>query len=45
MADYACVVPGIERIGPRTVGFNAVDGESFYRTCLVVTRLATIPSA
>ena len=45
MADYACVVPGIERIGPRTVGFGADDGETFYRTCLVLTRLATIPAA
>ncbi len=45
MADYACVVPGIERVGPRTVGFNAEDGEAYYRTCLVLTRLATIPAA
>ena len=45
MADYACVVPGIERVGPRTVGFNAEDGEVYYRTCLVLTRLATIPAA
>ncbi|MGH2418821.1 MAG: M55 family metallopeptidase [Candidatus Limnocylindria bacterium] len=45
MADYACVLPGTERIGPRTVGFAADDGEAFYRTCLAVTRLATIPTA
>ncbi len=45
MADYACVVPGVERIGPRTVGFGAEDGEDYYRTCLVLTRLATIPAA
>jgi D-amino peptidase len=45
MADYACVLPGVERIGPRTVGFRAHDGEAFYRTCLVLTRLATIPAA
>ena len=45
MADYACVVPGVERIGPRTVGFRADDGETYYRTCLVLTRLATIPAA
>jgi len=44
MADYACVLPGIERIGPRTVGFDADDGETYYRTCLVLTRLATIPA-
>ena len=45
MADYACVLPGTERVGPRTVGFRADDGDRFYRTCLVLTRLATIPAA
>ena len=45
MADYACVMPGVERIGPRTVSFGADDGDALYRTCLVVTRLATIPAA
>jgi D-amino peptidase len=45
MADYACVLPGVERIGPRTVAFRADDGEAYYRTCLVLTRLATIPAA
>jgi D-aminopeptidase len=45
MADYACVLPGTERIGPRTVGFGADDGDTFYRTCLAVTRMAAIPSA
>lgn len=45
MADYACVLPGTERIGPRTVGFEADDGDAFYRTCLALTRLATIPAA
>lgn len=45
MADYACVLPGTERIGPRTVGFGAADGDAFYRTCLAVIRLAAIPAA
>ncbi len=45
MADYACVLPGVERIGPRTVGFSAADGDTWYRTCLVLTRLAAIPAA
>jgi D-aminopeptidase len=45
MADHACVLPGVERIGPRTVGFTAEHGDAFYRTCLVLTRLATIPAA
>jgi D-aminopeptidase len=45
MADYACVLPGTERIGPRTVGFGADDGDALYRTCLALTRLASIPAA
>ena len=45
MADYACVLPGTERLGPRTVGFGADDGDGLYRTCLALTRLATIPAA
>jgi D-amino peptidase len=45
MADYACVLPGTERLGPRTVGFRADDGDALYRTCLALTRLATIPAA
>lgn len=45
MADYACVLPGVDRIGPRSVGFSAVDGEAYYRTCLVLTRLAAVPTA
>lgn len=45
MADYACVLPGTDRIGPRTVGFSASDGERFYRLCLVLTRLAATPAA
>ena len=45
MADYACVLPGTDRLGPRTVGFGADDGDGLYRTCLALTRLATIPAA
>ena len=45
MADYACVLPGTERIGPRTVGFSGKDGETWYRTCLVLIRLAAIPAS
>ena len=43
MADYACVLPDTQRLGPRTVGFSADDGEAFYRMCLVLTRLAAVP--
>ncbi|MEO7296227.1 MAG: M55 family metallopeptidase, partial [Candidatus Limnocylindria bacterium] len=45
MADHACVLPGTERVGPRTVGFTGKDGEAWYRTCLVLTRLAGIPTS
>jgi len=45
MADHACVLPGTERVGPRTVGFTGKDGEAWYRTCLVLTRLAGIPAS
>ena len=44
-ADYAAVLPGTVRIGGRTVGFGAPDGDAFYRTFLALTRLAATPSA
>lgn len=40
MADNAAVLPGIERIGPRTVAATSPDAEHAYRTFLVVMRLA-----
>jgi D-amino peptidase len=43
MADYAALLPGIRRVAPRTVGFEAADGDAFYRTCLVLLRLAAVP--
>jgi D-amino peptidase len=45
MADYAAVLPGVERLGPRTIGFSAADGDRFYRTFVCLVRLAGIPSA
>jgi D-amino peptidase len=45
MADMAGVLPGIERIGARTVGFEADDGDAFYRLFISLTRLAGIPAA
>jgi D-amino peptidase len=44
MADYAAVLPGVERIGPRTVAFSTSDADVAYRTFLSVTRLAAVPS-
>lgn len=43
MADYAAVLPGTERLGARTVGFTADDGDAFYRTFLSLSRLASVP--
>jgi D-aminopeptidase len=45
MADHAAVMPGVERIGGRSVAFTAPDGETFYRTFAVLFRLAGIPAA
>lgn len=39
-AAYAAVLPEVERVGPRTVAFDATDGEVFYRRFLAVFRLA-----
>ena len=39
-AAFAAVLPEAERTGPRTVGFEASDGEVLYRRFLAVHRLA-----
>jgi len=44
MADYASVLPVIERVGPRTVAFEADDGESLFRWFVCVFRLAGVPA-
>ena len=43
-ADYAAVLPGTDRMGGRTVGFGAPDGDAFFRTFLALTRLAATPA-
>jgi len=45
MADYAAVLPGTERLGGRTVGFTAPDGDVLYRLFVSLTRLAAVPAA
>lgn len=45
MADYAAALPGVERLGPRTVGFGASDGDAFYRLFVALVRLAGVPAA
>ena len=44
MADYAGVAPGVERLGPRTVGADCADAETLYRWLLTVVRLAAVPA-
>ena len=45
MADYAAVLPEVERLGPRTIGFSADDGDTFYRRFVCLFRLAGVPVA
>ncbi len=45
MADYAAVLPGVERLGPRTIGFGAEDGDELYRLFVCLVRLAAVPAA
>jgi D-amino peptidase len=45
MAAHAAVLPGIERTGPRTVRFEAADGDELFRRFLVAHRLAGLASA
>jgi len=42
-AAYAAVLPEAERTGPRSVAFEADDGEAFFRRFLAVQRLASTP--
>jgi D-amino peptidase len=44
MADYVSVLPVIERVGARTVAFEADDGESLFRWFVCVFRLAGVPA-
>jgi len=45
MADYVSVLPVIERVGPRTVAFEADNGETLFRWFVSVFRLANVPTA
>ena len=44
MADYSAVMPGVERIGPRTVAARPADAEELYRYFVSVVRMAQVPS-
>jgi D-amino peptidase len=43
MADYAAVLPAIERVGPRTVAVEAADADTMYRWFVSILRLAAVP--
>jgi len=41
MADRCMLIPGVTRVGPRTIGFKAKDAEQAYTVsmaCLVLAR-------
>lgn len=44
-AAYAAVLPEATRLGPRTVGFAAEDGETFFRRFVALFRLAAAATA
>ena len=45
MADYAAVLPGVTKDGPRTVSVTAADPDSMYRWFVSILRLAAVPWA
>lgn len=44
-AAHAAVLPGAERLGPRTVGFTATDGDTAFRLFVAIHRLAAAAPA
>jgi D-aminopeptidase len=44
MADYCVVMPGVERVGPRTVAATPGDAEELYRYFVSAVRMAQVPS-
>jgi D-amino peptidase len=44
-ATYAAVLPEATRVGPRTVGFEASDGDTFFRRFVALFRLAAAAAA
>lgn len=43
MADFASMPPGVERIGPRTIAFEAPNADELYRWFVSCFRLANVP--
>jgi D-amino peptidase len=43
MADYCALIPGVERIGPRTVAAEAADADMLFATFISIVRMAQVP--
>ena len=43
MADYAAVLPSVERVSARTVAVEAPDADTMYRWFVSILRLAAVP--
>lgn len=43
MADYAAVLPSVERVSARTVAVEAPDADTMYRWVISILRLAAVP--
>lgn len=43
MADYCALLPGVERIGPRTVAAEPEDPDAMFATFISIVRMAQVP--
>lgn len=43
MADFCALIPGVERIGPRTVAARPADAEALFATFISIVRMAQVP--
>jgi D-amino peptidase len=43
MADFCALIPGVERIGPRTVATEAPDPDTMFATFISIVRMAQVP--
>jgi D-amino peptidase len=43
MADFCAVIPGVERIGPRTVAAEAADADALFAVFISIVRMAQVP--
>ena len=43
MADYCALIPGVERIGPRSVAAEPADADALFATFMSIVRMAQVP--